>query len=60
MDFWSNLAFSIVLAIIANRKDVSRSYPVLAKVFVKIRFLSLADARLADEIAKQEEKESRK
>lgn len=60
MDFWQNLAFSTILFVIANRKEVAKFYPVLAKVYVKVRWLSDNDPRLADEIAKQEAKESLK
>jgi hypothetical protein len=50
MDFYVDLAITVLLRILKDRTTSRRYYPALAKVFVAIRDLADLDKNLAAEI----------
>lgn len=56
MDFWTSLALSVLLQVVANRNEARRIFPGLAKLYVKIHLLAQASPELRAEIEKQEAK----
>jgi len=56
MDRWTTLAISILLAVVADRKEARKVYPALAKIYVKIHMLAQLDQNLQVEIERQEAK----
>lgn len=57
MDFWTQAAFSVVLALLANPKRDKKFSAVIAKVFVKIEKLAQLDQTLTMAIREQRVKE---
>lgn len=60
MDFYINLAISILLQVIRDSKANKKFYPALAKVYVKLQIAANMDQALVLEIEKQLEREGLK
>jgi len=57
MDFWTDLAFTVILKVVADKKQIAKFRSVLAKIYVKIELASSMDQKLFDEIQSQRTKQ---
>lgn len=54
MDFYVDLAITVLLRLLKDRKSAQKYYPAIAKVYLAIRTMSELDLSLMAEITKRE------
>lgn len=54
MDTWLTMAFALILALLKDKKAVTKYFAVLAKIYVQIHLAAQMDQRLQAEIEHQE------
>lgn len=57
MNFYINLAISVLLQVVGDIKEAKKIYPALAKIFIKLEIISQVDPAFMAEVEHQRKKE---